>query len=92
MELYFIVIAERGGDAALRIFGRGFAKTVFGNHQHRTRFRQLDGGAQSGDARADNQIITVDGVHAVYIDHGTPWRFSIDSSSFAKMEMCRHIK
>ena len=33
VEFDFVVVAESGRDPALRVFGRGFSKTIFGDHQ-----------------------------------------------------------
>ena len=55
----FVVVAQRHGDAALRIFGGRFPQAVLGDYQHTARFRQLDGGAQPGHPGSDYQKIRV---------------------------------
>src|SRR5437763_7678888 len=57
MQSDLVVIAERDGDATLRVFGGGFAQAVLGDHQDRPRLRQLNRGAQSRHTRADDQKI-----------------------------------
>ena len=57
MQPHLVVIAERDRDAALRIFRGGLPQAVLGDHQHRSRLRQFDGGPQSGDAGADHEEI-----------------------------------
>ena len=54
-----IVVAERHGDAALRVFGRGLAQGVFGDHENAAGLRQFDCRAQTGDAGANDQKVAV---------------------------------
>lgn len=44
VELDFIVIAESGGNSALRVFGRGLVQAVFRDYQNATGGGQFDGG------------------------------------------------
>ena len=59
VQLHFVVVAERHGDAALRVLGRGFVQRVLGDHQHLARLRQFDGRAQPGHASADDKEIRI---------------------------------
>ena len=54
VQLDFVVVAEGYGDAALGVFGGRFAEALLGDYQHRAAGRQIDGGAQTGDAGAND--------------------------------------
>ena len=57
MQADFVVVAERGGDAALRILRVGFGDFALGQTQHAARGREFHRSAQAGDARAHNDEI-----------------------------------
>ena len=57
MQADFIVIAERGGDAALRVLRVGLRDLALGQTQHAARGRQFHRGPQAGDARAHDDEI-----------------------------------
>ena len=59
VERHFVVVAERHGDAALRVLRGRFAQRVFRHHEHAAGGGQLDGRAQSGYSGADYQEIRV---------------------------------
>jgi hypothetical protein len=59
VQRYFVVVAERHGDAALRVFRGRFAQRVFRHHEHASGGGQLDGRAQSRYSGADNEEIRV---------------------------------
>ena len=57
MKTDFVIIAERGGDAALRILRVRFGDFAFREAKHASRGRQFHRSAQAGDARAyDDEI------------------------------------
>lgn len=57
MQAYFVFIAQRGGDAALCELRVGIGHLALGKNRHASRRRQLNGGAQAGHSRPDNQEI-----------------------------------
>ena len=59
VQFHFVVVAERHGDAALRVLRGGFAQRVLGHHQHAAGGGQFDGRAQSGYSGADHEEIRV---------------------------------
>ena len=62
MEADLVFVAQRRGDPALRPFGGRFAEFGLGQHQDAARLAQFDGGAQSGNAAADDDVIDVMGI------------------------------
>ena len=71
VQFHFVVVAERGCDAALRVFGRGFLERIFRDHQDFACLRQFDRGAKSGDACTNNEEIRVHGGDGRFPPHGT---------------------
>ena len=59
VQFDLIIIAERDGDAALRVFGGGFPEAVLGDHQHRTRLGEFNGGAQPGHSGSNHEKIRI---------------------------------
>jgi len=53
MELYFIVVIQRGRDSTLRILRGGFFPIALGDDENRTGLGELDGGAKTGHTRSD---------------------------------------
>jgi 3-dehydroquinate synthase len=50
MQFYFVVIAQGGRDSALRVFGRGFSQTVFGNDENTPFGGKFNGSPKTGYA------------------------------------------
>ena len=65
VQIDFIVIAERNGDATLGVFRGRFVQGVLGNNQHLARLRQFDGRAQTGHTGADNEEIRIHPLSAI---------------------------
>ena len=63
VKLNLIVVAKRGGDSALSIFGGRLSQTVFGNDQNVARRRQLDSGSQACYACSDNDEIRLNALN-----------------------------
>jgi hypothetical protein len=59
VELNAIVIAERGRNTTLCVFGRRFAKRLFRNDEDAARLRQFDSGTHPGDAGSNHQKVAV---------------------------------
>jgi hypothetical protein len=59
VELHFVVIVERDGDAALRILGGRLAQAVFGDDQNTTSRSELDRGPEPCNASANHNEIGV---------------------------------
>jgi len=55
VQFDLVVVAEGDGDAALRVFGGGFAERVLGDDQNAAGGGQLDRRAQSGYTGADGR-------------------------------------
>ena len=55
-----IVIAQRGGNAALGILAGRLVQRVFGEHQNLAGRSQSDGGSQPGDAGANHKEVRSD--------------------------------
>ncbi len=66
VQFHLVVIAQGHGDAALRIFRRGFAQALFGDHQDAAGRREFDRRAHTGNAGADHQKVRI---HVCYCDH-----------------------
>ena len=72
MEGDFVVIGERGGDAALGVLRGRFVEGVLGEDEDLPGGGKRDGGAEAGDACPDHQIVTNDAVRrSTHIPHGT---------------------
>ena len=57
MQADFIVVAERGGDSALRVLRVGFGDFALGQAEHASGGGKLHRGAQTGNARAHHDEI-----------------------------------
>ncbi len=57
VQLGRVVFADRGGDAALRVFRIAFARIGFRDDDNVARRRQLNGSAEPRDAAADDNEI-----------------------------------
>ncbi len=57
MKRNFVVIAERGGDSALRILRVGFGDLTLGEAENAAGGSEFHRGAQSGNTRANNDEI-----------------------------------
>ena len=57
VQLPGVVVADRGGDAALRVAGVALGRRRLGQHQDLARLGERDRGAQPGDAAADDEKI-----------------------------------
>lgn len=60
VQLDFIVVVERGGDAALSIFGRRFAQAVFRDDEHAAGGGEFDSRAKARHAGSDYDEIRLD--------------------------------
>jgi len=58
-SLDLVVVAERDGDATLRVFRGGFPEAVFCDHQHRTRLSEFDCRAQPGHSGSNDKKIRI---------------------------------
>jgi hypothetical protein len=57
VQLDFVIVAERNGDASLRVLRVAFADLLLGNHEHASRISQANRGAQSGYTAAyDDEV------------------------------------
>src|SRR5208337_3170126 len=57
MQTHFVVVAERRGDATLRVLGVGFRHLAFGEAEHAARGRKFHRRAQAGNACAHHDEI-----------------------------------
>ncbi len=57
VQLRSVVVADRRGDAALRVAGVALGRRGLGEQQHVARRRQFQRGAKGGDAAADDEVV-----------------------------------
>jgi len=57
MQFYFVIVAQRGGDSPLRIFGGRLAKAIFGNDQNAAGICEFYSRAKTRNACPDHNKI-----------------------------------
>jgi hypothetical protein len=62
VESNFVFIAQGGGNATLRILGIRLCDLTLGETEHAPGGREFDGGAETGDSRANNDKVEFGGV------------------------------
>jgi hypothetical protein len=60
MQIDFIIVAERGRNAALSVLGGRFPKAVFRYDEHRACLGKFDCSSETGDTGPDHQVIGAD--------------------------------
>jgi hypothetical protein len=60
VQPHFVVIAQRDGNSALRVFGRRFLKAIFCNDENASGGGKLDRGAKPCDTCADYDEVCLD--------------------------------
>jgi hypothetical protein len=65
VRLQAVAFAQHRGDAALRPSAGAVGQRALGDDRHAVRRRQVQRGAQAGEAAADDEDVEVEGGHAI---------------------------